>query len=1146
MKRKQKQILSLVVTSAMLFSTMRMTTAAEPIERDAKPTIIADTESDPLLAKTVKEDKDETAESKEETEGETKEETKEESGDNTGEGNNEDSDDNSEEESKKETEDSTEEGAEEESRDDTQEGNNENSNDNSEEGSGEETKEEPEDDTQGGNNEDSGDNTQEGNNEDSDDDTQEGNNEDSDDDIQEENNEDSDEEVKDDDLLEDPKDESAVDPENSGTKLPVVPKPSVHEHSWSVDWNCDETYHWHECDVEDCPMADDSEKDGYAEHVYDDYGICTDCGYDSMDGIALMALGEVPTYQEAYDIMIGLKDEYPEGMTWTNFEPYGSKGEQSAYTWKGGSIYGAKSAVGCMAFTFLLSDAVFDNLPARVIEKGNFTFEDVKIGDILRVNSNSHSVIILQKTAGGVIVAEGNYSGTVHWGRVMNKSSVEAANYIITRYPKDYVPSDDPNADELADSGTAGSLNWSLTNGGVLKISGNGAIPNYSLDNSPWSALNIQTIIIEDGVTSIGDYAFYQSEALSVYIPDSVKSIGQSAFRESGLVAVTIPGSVETIGNNAFRKCENLTSATVSNGVTTIGDSAFQGCMSLSHIDFPASIRSVGTAAFTSCRDMVSVRFMPSSHTVTLGDNLFSQCQNLLRVTLPQTADCISAGMFASCSSLSELFIPKSVQSIGENPLTACKILQVVYYEGSEEQLNNISNIVNFKNTLLSLPSKPKIVCNAVFDDPFADDPNDPGDFQPGEDEPCTNHVDADNDGKCDNCGKVMSTDTPGPDDGDEEDKTDPDGSGGGNKPPTPDNPGNDNKPPTPDNPGNDNKPPTSDSSGGSSGSSSDSSDESSDSNSLNGSGNTTISSTSRWESDGSHVTTKTQGDGTVITITTDITGKVAMEARLSMLGIRTAEKKNEAVTLPVSAVQVVKDSSMAPAITVYTEKDQLVKVAIPTVLPTSGTVALMVNEDGSTNIIPASVVTENNVVAFLPNGATVKIVDNSKSFSDVPAEAWFADAVSFIAARELFNNPAETTFAPGASMTYAMMTTALARLDGVQTNGGRTWYEKSMEWAAARGIKGDSQPNSAVTCEQMVTMLWKYQGSPVVSDTLSNYGDISQVSDTQKAMDWAKQNGIISVFGDGALDPRMQVNRSQAAQVIMDLIKKTTLHSVQ
>ena len=929
----------------------------------------------------------------------------------------------------------------------------------------------------------------------------------------------------------DPNGETSVDSEKSDVKPSLELTPS-HKHSWSVDWDYDGSCHWHECDAKDCPVTDDRDKDGYGEHDYDNRGVCIDCGFDAMDGIAVVAEGAVPTYQEAYNDMINLKEKYPEGMTWTNFEPYGSRGDLGdAYTWKGGAIYGARSGVGCMAFAFILSDAAFGSLPARATK--NFTFEDVKVGDILRVRGNSHSVIVLQKSAGGVTVAEANFNKSVHWGRAMSVADVEEADFVITRYPEGYIPSDSADADEVADEGTAGNLKWSLTKAGELTVSGNGAIPDYSSDSlAPWSELGVSTIVIEDGVTGIGDYAFYQSGALNVYIPDSVTSIGQSAFYGSALLAVTIPGSVETIGNSAFRNCANLTSASVSEGLEIIGDNAFRGCTALTHIDFPASITSVGAGAFMDCTEMVSVRFMPGGE-VEIGDNLFSRCYKLMSVTLPLNADCISDGMFASCSLLPQLYIPASVQQIGgeygvgiyESPFNSCGNLRVIYFGGSEAEWNRMMNPV-LSASLQSI--RVKVVYDAEFEDPFAPEPDDPGDFQPGDDEknpgdtdddekdPSTPDDDEKNPGDTDDDEKDPSTpddDEKNPGDTDDDEK-DPPGSGDDNKP----------KP----------KPPTTNPGGihnglivvGGSG---------------GGSRGGSHSSVKKQSARGSRTTIKTEEDGTKITTTTDASGSVKMEVNLSASAVAAAEGSGGAVALPISAVTAASDVNSAWAITVHTEKDQVVNVAIPTVSPTAGTVAVVVNEDGSTQVVKGSVPTENSVVAPLSNGATVKIVDNSKNFSDVPQGAWFEEAVDFVSARDLFHDTTETTFAPDQPMTYAVMMTALAGFDGEETEGGATWYEKSGQWAAANGISDGADPNSGITCEQSLTMLWKYQGSPAAADASAD-----QMSDTQKAMNWAVANGIISISENEPLDPQGQISRCQAAEIIMNFAKKVSLNSQQ
>lgn len=419
-----------------------------------------------------------------------------------------------------------------------------------------------------------------------------------------------------------------------------------------------------------------------------------------------------------YEAVIALKDQdgYREGTTWTNDEPYSGSG----YHWNGGTLGGYNiDAVGCVAFAFRLSDEAFGGYPARMYPAGAFTYDDIKVGDILQVNNDAHTVIVLKVLDTGVVVAEGNYSGKVQWGRTIDKEEViSSTSHYITRYPENYVRPDDPDADKTLDSGTLnGGLNWKLTNAGTLTISGSGPMPDFGASDQPWNknSDNISKVVIGDGVTSIGSCAFWNCKLFSAQISSSVKTIGNNAFRGSPIISVTIPSSVKTIGDSAFYGCQNLSSVTVSDGVETICQNAFYGCMSLKSISLPSSVEEVGAAAFFGCTEMTSATFASGSGQVKMGDNMFTQCYKLMSVKLPQNIDRIGEGMFLDCLMLAGVEIPRGAESIGGHAFSSCSGMSVVvipdsvttigiaafsacpltdiYYTGSEAQWNSISKI---------------------------------------------------------------------------------------------------------------------------------------------------------------------------------------------------------------------------------------------------------------------------------------------------------------------------------------------------------------------------------------------------------------------------------------------------------------------
>ena len=157
-----------------------------------------------------------------------------------------------------------------------------------------------------------------------------------------------------------------------------------------------------------------------------------------------------------------------------------------------------------------------------------------------------------------------------------------------------------------ASSGTTGDCTWTLDDDGLLTISGNGAMGND--EPHPWGT-NISKVIIEEGVTSIGDLAFFEcAELTSIDIPDSVTSIGWTAFADcTGLTNVTIGNSVTIIDDEAFSGCTGLTSIDIPDSVTSIGFLAINNCTGLTNITIPDSVTSIGGSAFSGCTSLTSI-----------------------------------------------------------------------------------------------------------------------------------------------------------------------------------------------------------------------------------------------------------------------------------------------------------------------------------------------------------------------------------------------------------------------------------------------------------------------------------------------------------------------------------------------------------
>ena len=270
-------------------------------------------------------------------------------------------------------------------------------------------------------------------------------------------------------------------------------------------------------------------------------------------------------------------------------------------------------------------------------------------------------------------------------------------------------------AADIVDSGTCGAegdgsnLTWTLDSEGVLTISGSGDMHGYDHLGAPWYGIRspVKSAVIADGVTSIGDSAFFDCTSLtSVTIPDSVTSIGEYAFYNcTSLTSVTIPNSVTSIGEYTFYNCTSLTSVAIPDSVTSIGEYAFSHCTSLTSVTIPDSVTSIGRYAFYYCTSLTSVT-IPDSVT-SIGEYAFYDCTSLTSVTIPDSVTSIGDGAFSYCESLTSVTIPDSVTSIGWHAFDGCTSLTGIWVaEGNSHYASDASGVLfnKDKTTLVQCP----------------------------------------------------------------------------------------------------------------------------------------------------------------------------------------------------------------------------------------------------------------------------------------------------------------------------------------------------------------------------------------------------------------------------------------------------------